>query len=184
MSRKADNPFGLSDQQIAFADAYHRAGCVNAVQAAKDAKYSKTYAEKQSDKLLVIVGEYLNTLVSKTAAKNDGERERNLDALKAMRDLDLLDVLTNAATGEIEDEDLPDTLFIPAVKDLRKIPKAVRQCIASIKQTAHGVEVKFYDRLKAIEVINRMCGYNEPDKMEHSINDKAEIINKFFSGSE
>lgn len=185
MSRKAKNPYGLSDQQIAFADAYHRAGCSNAVQAAKDVNYSKNYAEKQSDKLLVIVGDYLNTLVEKTAAKNEGERENNLNALKAMRDLDLIEVLTNATGGDLmEAGEFPDNIFVPAVKDLRLIPKAVRQCIASVKQTAHGVEVKFYDRLKAIEVINRMCGYNEPDKHEHTLASKEELISNFFGTDE
>lgn len=171
MSRKANNPFGLTNQQIAFANAYHRGGCVSGTQAAKEAGYSAKTAKSQVSRLLTIVAPYLETLQAETATKNEGERQNNLDALKAIRDLDLIEVLANATGGdEIDEDTFSDNFFVPAVKDLRLIPKAVRQCIASVRQTAHGVEVKFYDRLKAIETINRMCGYNEPDKVEHSGN--------------
>jgi phage terminase small subunit len=36
---------------------------------------------------------------------------------------------------------------------------------------------KLYDKLKAIELANKMCGYNEPDKMELSgMNIKIELV--------
>lgn len=184
MGRKADNPFKLSDQQLAFARAYHKGGCANAYEAAKQAGYSDNYAKVGTGKLLEIVNPFLEKLKIKTVAKYEGERDNNLGALITMRDLDLLDVIMNGVEqlGSEDLSDIPDSMFIPSVRDLNKVPKPIRQCIASIKSTQHGVEVKFYDKLKVIEIINRMLGLNEPEKIAHSFD--SEKIESFFNGDE
>lgn len=183
MASKANNPFGLSDRQIAFAMAYHKAGCVNAYEAAISSGYKPTYAKTGTGNLLEIVNPFLETLKVKTEAKYEGERDKNLVALIDMRDLDLLDVIVNGVEN-LEGEDIPDSMFVPSVRDLKKVPKHIRQCIASIKTTQHGVEVKFYDKLKVIEIINKMLGLNEPDKHDHTLKNKEELIAGFFGTNE
>jgi hypothetical protein len=39
---------------------------------------------------------------------------------------------------------------------------------ASIVQAIESVKVKQYDKLKALEILNRMAGYNAADKVDHS----------------
>ena len=163
---KKDNPYNLSDQQLLFAAIYHKNGCTNALEAAVEAGYSRNYAKTGTGKLLEIVNPYLSGLKAKASKKHEGQREKNLDALYNIRDLDILDVLGKEEDITIGEE--IEKIFVPTLKDLRKVPKPIRQCIASIKQGRYGIEVKFCDRLKAIETINRMLGYNAPDKVEHS----------------
>jgi phage terminase small subunit len=63
-------------------------------------------------------------------------------------------------------------------KDFENLPKEVKDCIKSIAtqtKTIHDkesdldididyVKVELYDKLKALEILNKMAGYNAPDK--------------------
>lgn len=44
------------------------------------------------------------------------------------------------------------------VKDLKKLPPEVRACISSLKSTKDGVEVKFYNKTPALEMLMRHKG--------------------------
>lgn len=44
------------------------------------------------------------------------------------------------------------------VKDLSEIPQHLRSCIQSIKTTSNGVEVKFYDKNKALDSLAKALG--------------------------
>jgi phage terminase small subunit len=49
------------------------------------------------------------------------------------------------------------------VKDFDEIPEALHCVIKEVKQTQDGIEVRFYDKLKAIEMFLRMQGAFEKD---------------------
>lgn len=53
-----------------------------------------------------------------------------------------------------------------AINDLKKLPGNVRVLIKTIKPTKYGLEVAFFSKERAVEIINRMLGYNEPDKIK------------------
>ena len=52
------------------------------------------------------------------------------------------------------------------VKDLKDLPDDVVSCISSIKKTKGGIEVRFYDKIQAIDRLSKMLGWDEPSKMD------------------
>lgn len=67
---------------------------------------------------------------------------------------------------------------VPSVtfQDLKSLPPKKRRLIQSIKIDRSGSPVvELMDKSKAIETINRMLGYNAPDKTEHTGKDGRPI---------
>ena len=58
--------------------------------------------------------------------------------------------------------------------ELQKLPKEIQLCINKIETTTSWVDKVLYkthkiwilDKLKAVEIINKMCGWNEPEKVD------------------
>lgn len=44
------------------------------------------------------------------------------------------------------------------LKDIKKLPKEVRAAIASLKQTKEGIEVKFYNKIAALDMLAKHRG--------------------------
>ncbi len=165
---KKDNPYGLTDQQIRFAEAYHKGGCTSAYKAALEAGYSENYANVSGHKLLGIVREYLIEVKGEIREKSLIEKQEILQLLKNALFLDPLDVFGEEMTSEDEETGINSSVFLPTLKDLRNVPKQIRQLITTIKPTRQGFEVQFIDKNRAIDTINRMLGYNEPEKTENN----------------
>jgi len=56
------------------------------------------------------------------------------------------------------------------IKDLNNIPPEIRRTIQSIKQTKHGIEVKFYDKQKARDQLMKHLGMGQDDPTQVNIN--------------
>ena len=56
------------------------------------------------------------------------------------------------------------------VRSLNDIPKPVRCCIQSIKNTQYGVEIRLYSKIAAITQISKMLGWDAPVKSDVSTN--------------
>lgn len=52
------------------------------------------------------------------------------------------------------------------VKDLKDLPDDVVSCISSIKKTKGGIEVRFYDKIQAIDRLSKLLGWDEPSKID------------------
>jgi phage terminase small subunit len=53
-----------------------------------------------------------------------------------------------------------------AVRSLEQLTPDQRKCISSMKQTQHGIEIKFVDRLRAKALLAKLGGYEAPQKHE------------------
>ena len=53
------------------------------------------------------------------------------------------------------------------IKDTDQLPAALRSCIAGIKTGTKGAEVKFYDKLRALELLYKMVSADETDIDHH-----------------
>lgn len=52
------------------------------------------------------------------------------------------------------------------VKSLSELPDEVVACISSIKSVKGGIEVKFYDKISAIDRLSKMMGWDEATKVD------------------
>jgi phage terminase small subunit len=52
------------------------------------------------------------------------------------------------------------------IKSIEDLPDEVVACISSIKKIKGGIEVKFYDKIAAIDRLCKMLGWDEPAKMD------------------
>jgi len=52
------------------------------------------------------------------------------------------------------------------IKKLEDMPDHVVSCIASVKKAKDSIEVKFYDKIAAIDRLSRMLGWNEADRID------------------
>lgn len=85
--------------------------------------------------------------------------------LERKRRLESHEDLANFVMGEwykMAQADVTEALNIVGpiimVKDVSEIPQHLRNCIQSIKTTSNGVEVKFYDKHKALENLGKCLG--------------------------
>lgn len=87
----------------------------------------------------------------------------------AMKKEDALRFL--ASVVNVDPIDLHDTgngTFI--IKSLKDIPKPVRCCIQSIKNTQYGIEIRLYNKIAAIAQISKMLGWDAPVKSDVKTN--------------
>lgn len=67
--------------------------------------------------------------------------------------------------GGLVNEDGTITITVPT-RDLSTVPQAVRRCIKSWKQGAHGMEIVLHDRLKALDMLGKFLGVYERDNAQ------------------
>lgn len=51
------------------------------------------------------------------------------------------------------------------IKDLSGLPDEIVGCISAVKKVKGGIEVRFLDKIAAIDRLSRMLGWDEPTKM-------------------
>lgn len=159
----------MTNKQKAFVDEYLID--LNATRAYKEvyrSVKSDDVAAKAGSRLLrnVEVEEYLNKRIMEREARQEVKQDRVLKELSNMIDLDVTEIVSIDS----------DTVI---VKDTSCLTAEQKKCIKSIKQTRDGIEIQFYDKMKALELLGRHLGMFT-DKVEHSGN----INNPFANLSE
>jgi phage terminase small subunit len=118
----------------------------NAAEAARKAGYAPKYAKETAHHLL-----NRNTLLPYLEiAATKGELDTG------MNEEDIYSLLHGMASTNIFDiMDVHQGRAI-VVKDINDIPYEMGQYIQALKETAHGIEVKFYDKSKALDMLAKM----------------------------
>ena len=117
----------------------------------KDTKNTRQRASKLTT--INYISERIDELREKNQALLGIEKKEILNKLKDMLSANLVE-MTDA--------------------ELQKLPKEIQLCINKIETTTSWVDKVLYkthkiwilDKLKAIEIINKMCGWNEPEKVD------------------
>lgn len=150
---------GLTDKQQRFIDEY-LIDC-NATQAAIRAGYSEKTAKEQGcqnlAKLNVEISEAKKVLADKTGITAE----------------EILKELKNFAYS-----DITETILL-STEEIKELPPEIRRLITGYKKVSsrvdknsdweeERVELKFVDKMKAIEMINRHIGFYEKDNLQSS----------------
>ena len=142
----------------------------NAEQAAIRAGYSPKYARGNAHKLVAnsCIAAEIQRLGQKTAQKLEITRESIMQELAAVgfaRASDFVRVETTPATrlgihpltGEVVN--LPDGYCQTVrITDTDDLPEDKAAALASIKQTANGIDVKLHDKVRALELLGKAVG--------------------------
>lgn len=69
------------------------------------------------------------------------------------------------------------------VESTSDLPESIQRCIKGFKQTRDGVEIIMHDQMKAMEILNKMLGYQHNDQriemvVQRSFKDFYEDIDK------
>jgi len=162
----------LSDKHRIFCEAYCRFW--NAAKAAREAGYSEATAKEQGSRLLtnVNVQKYIQFIKDNAFEFAGVSLLRNAQELAKVAYGSGADI--RKAWESLEEwEGLPDEVkaTIAEVTTTTRVIKTMggdEEAGASIVQAIESVKVKQYDKLKALEILNRMAGYNAADKVETS----------------
>ena len=134
----------------------------NAAEAARKAGYSPKSAKDQACQLL----RHSKLLPYLELAAENGELETGMD------EEDIYSMLNGMASINFFDYvDIHNGRAI-VVKDLREVPYELGQYIRGMKETANGIELQFYDKQKALDMLLKAKGaYNHDQtiKAEHEI---------------
>lgn len=127
----------------------------NATRAAISAGYSQKTARAQATRLLTNADVSVELTRRKTEMAESVQltQKQVLDELLALGFSDVTDYLDILDASELQ------------LKDLSALPKTLRKAISSIKLGKNGLELKLYDKLRALELLGRYTGLfdNKPD---------------------
>ncbi|MCX4025065.1 terminase small subunit [Endozoicomonas sp. SM1973] len=147
---------------------------LNATQAAIRAGYSAKTASEQGARLLgnVKIQAALGEVQQKRGNRLDVTADRIEKELAKIAFSHITDVIDWREITLESNEDEPNHSAAIAcqsirLKDSDTLSPEVTATIQEISQTAHGVKVKLYDKLKALELLGRRHGIFI-DKVEHS----------------
>ena len=149
----------LTSKQRKFIDEYMVDR--NATQAALRTGYSENSAKEQGARLLS------NANIKEEIAKrekSDSEqvgiaKMQILELLGMMLNLDPLELVETKSVEKISDSGEGFTMTFLSVKALQDMPKEVRVLISGIRQTKDGIEIKWPDKFKVIDILNKMLGF-------------------------
>ncbi len=162
----------LTDKHRIFCEAYCRFW--NAAKAAREAGYSEATAKEQGSRLLtnVNIQNYIKFIKDNAFEFAGVSLLRNAQELAKVAYGSGADI--RKAWESLEEwEGLSDDVkaTIAEVTTTTRVIKTMggdEETGASIVQAIESVKVKQYDKLKALEILNRMAGYNAADKVDHS----------------
>lgn len=169
----------ISPKQKRFADEWLKD--MNGKQAVLRAGYSKTGAEVTANRLLMNpnVKEYLDLKRGKLSNKLEISQERVLLELSRIAFTDIRDYYDESG----------------ALKDIKKLSDDAAAALSGVEEgdiLFGGRKIKRFDKLRAIENICKILGYNAPEKsevlnknlnvnLEMSKEERAEIVNALKS---
>lgn len=144
----------LTDKQEKFCQEFVVDCCAAA--AARRAGYSEDTAKQQASRLLTnpAIKVRISQLKQEQAKLYQQRIEINADYLKSK--IQPISESNMADFARIEDGRL-------IVTDTDQLPREMWELVSEIQETKFGIKVKFHDKNKAIDMLNRHAGFYEAD---------------------
>lgn len=118
--------------------------------------YKQAYGEQLSNEVAAVnasnllrkpnISQYIDKRVKAREKRTEIKQDDVVRSLKNILDANVTDLVN--ASGS----------FTFSVKDTSKIPKELQYAIKSIKPGRDGIEIEFYDKLKAAELLGKHLG--------------------------
>ncbi|WP_038291772.1 terminase small subunit [Zooshikella ganghwensis] len=146
---------------------------LNATQAAIRAGYSKRTAREQAARLLSKVNiqeaiQQIQSVRAKRLTISADRIEQELARIAFSQITDVVEWRREKLNNTHEQDDKPPVEIQQVLlKNSDTLPTEVTATIQEVAQTTHGVRIKLYDKLKALELLGRRHGMFI-DKVEHS----------------
>lgn len=162
----------LSAKQIAFCEQY--VVDWNGSRAARAAGYSERSAKEMASTLLTKhnIKAHIEFLKTDTA---------RLAGVSLLRNVQELTKIAYSSIAHLHDTWIERKQFEELTEDQKSAIESIETKVEirtmkvkegeDIDTEIHYVKVKLYDKMKAIDTINRMLGYNAPKKMELEVNE-------------
>lgn len=153
---------GLTDKQEMFCKEYMID--LNATQAAIRAGYSEKTADVIGCENLVKpnIQAYIADLKAKRSEKVEVTAEKILEHLNTLRSSNINDYIEiKTIIGGTEEN--PTNVKVVEFKDFKDLTEEQLMCIESVKNTAHGIELKLHGKNWTIDQINKHIGFYEKD---------------------
>lgn len=130
----------------------------NGADAARRAGYSENSARQIASENLSkpYIKAYISKIQENLAERSGISKLRQLNRWKGIAYSDITDMF-DIVGGEV---------ILKGEKSLSDLPKELRMNISELKNTPAGFAVKMYCADNALKEINKMLGFNEPDKQE------------------
>lgn len=168
----------LTPKQELFAQTYIKTG--NASEAYREAYDTSKYTEKSINEKAsqflkhVKIKSRIEELKKQLEKKHDITKDKILNHLCNIAFLDI---------NSLADKDGNIKNINDLDEDTRKVLQGAEfKTLGSGALAKTTLSYRLSDKLKAIEMINKMLGYNEPDKIEHSgeITQKVKTLDDFY----
>lgn len=149
---------GLTDKQKIFVREYMVD--LNAVQAAMRAGYTEKTSRKSAWEMLrnPAIAEEIGRLMAEKVKRIEMTEEEILRELTAIARANAADFAEVEARETADKAGNPCVVLEMDVKPTRDLPPDKRRALAGIKQGVHGVELKLYDKMRALELLMRFRG--------------------------
>lgn len=104
-----------------------------------------------------------------------------------MKKSDIIEELWDIATADATDFTYVNSEGIVVLKPIEEIPENKRKALALIKNinSKGGVEVKLYDKMKALDLLGKIIGvYSEIPQNDEENDEKLDEIMEMIGGKE
>ncbi len=148
------------------------------------------------------VQEYIKAIQEKAKEYTEITQEEILKELESFAMLDITDVLTFGEVEKTGTRFVPDPEHTPkkgetqkeikeeytysvneiTIQDFANLPPEIRRAIKSLKHGKHGIEIEFFDKVKAFEMINKHQGFYEKDNNQKTIGDRIMVNMSEYEG--
>lgn len=148
----------LTDKQKIFVREYMVD--LNAVQAAVRAGYSEKCVRNNTWRLMKTpaVAKEIERLMAEKMQKIEMSEDEILKELTSIARANAADFATVESQEVLDKAGNPCAVCMVEIKPTSRIAKDKLRALAGIKQSTHGVELKLYDKMRAIELLMRFRG--------------------------
>lgn len=143
-----------------------------------EAHCCRWFTEEREDSLKPNLWDYWQAKRAVMLRKWEVNTDNVMNELQMIASSNIANFVELHSTEEIEGSDDPEKVFMRLagrtlrVKSFKEIPQELMPCIESISEDKHGVKIKLYNKLAAIDMLCKIQGIYKQEKPASEDSDK------------